>query len=134
MIVCSYNYRLQWLYDQDMSSGINARFCAYCAHSTGIDTPLHNMHDNEVIKVYVWLVLEEVRAHQSVMAWGMVFGVLVPEVGASGLPINIEVSLAGAIPDPVVLHVNSLQPFLLDVIVCKTHCCGVIYLHGSGGW
>ena len=42
------------------------------------------------------------------MAWGMVFGVVVPEVGASGGPVNIEVALAGAIPDPVEAHVNRL--------------------------
>ena len=44
------------------------------------------MHDGKVSKLYMWLVVEELRAHQSVMAWGMVFGVVVPEVGASGGP------------------------------------------------
>ena len=48
------------------------------------------------------------RAHQEVMAWVMVFGVVVPEVGASGGPVNIELSLVGAIPDPVKAHVDSL--------------------------
>ena len=47
------------------------------------------MHGGEVSKVYMWIVVEEVRAHQSVMTWGMVFGVLVPKVGASGSPVNI---------------------------------------------
>ena len=42
------------------------------------------------------------------MAWGMVFGVVVPEVGASGGPLNLEVALEGAIPYPVEAHVNSL--------------------------
>ena len=40
------------------------------------------------------------------MAWEMVFGVVVPEVGASGAPVNLEVALVGAIPYPVELHVN----------------------------
>ena len=35
------------------------------------------MNDDRVSKVYMWLVVEEVKAHQSVMAWGMVFGVAV---------------------------------------------------------
>ena len=74
------------------------------------------MHDDEVIKVDVWLVLEEVRAYQLVMAWGMVFGVVVPEVGAYGVPVNIEVALASAIPDPVEAHANCLRPFLIDII------------------
>ena len=98
-----------------------------------IDTLLQNMHYDKVHEVDMWLVVEEVRVHQSVMAWGMVFGVVFPKVGASGGPVNIEVALAGAIPDPVEAHVNCLQPSLLDGIVCKTNCCGVIDLHGSGG-
>ena len=31
-----------------------------------------------------------------------------PEVGASETPVNIELALAGAIPDPVEAHVNRL--------------------------
>ena len=58
---------------------------------------------------------------------------VVPEVGVYRGLINIEVSLAGEIPDPVEAHVNSLQQFLLYCIICKTHWCGVIYLHRSGG-
>ena len=61
-----------------MSSGINARLCAYYAHFPGIDTLSQKMHDDKVSKLDMWLVVEDVRAHQAVMAWGMVFGVLVP--------------------------------------------------------
>ena len=91
-----------------MSSGINAWFCADCTHFTGIDTPPQKMHDNKVSKLDMWLVVEELRAHQALMAWGMVFGVVVPKVGASGGPVNLELALAGAIPDPVEAHVNRL--------------------------
>ena len=35
------------------------------------------MHDDGVSKVYMWLVMEEARAHKSVMALEMVFGVVV---------------------------------------------------------
>ena len=66
------------------------------------------MHDDEVSKLDMWIVVEELREHQSVMAWGMVFGMVVPEVGAYGCPVNLEVTLAGAIPDPVEAHVNLL--------------------------
>ena len=44
------------------------------------------MHDNKVSKLDMWLVVEEMRAHQTIMALGMVFGVVVPEVGAYGGP------------------------------------------------
>ena len=67
------------------------------------------------------------------MAWGMVFGVVFPEVGASGGPVNIEVALVDIISDPAEANANRLRPFLLDFVACKTHFCGVIYLHGSGG-
>ena len=91
-----------------MSSGIDALFCAYCAHSTGINTHSQKMHENKVSKVEMWLVVEEVRAHKSVMAWGMVFDVVVPKVGAYWDQANREVALAGAIPDPVEAYVNHL--------------------------
>ena len=68
------------------------------------------MHDAKVSKVDMWLIVEEVRAHQSVTVWGMVFGVVVPKVGASGGPVNIEVAWAGAIPDPLEAHFNRLWP------------------------
>ena len=42
------------------------------------------------------------------MAWVMLFGVVVPEVGASMGPVNIEVAQAGAIPDRVESHVDRL--------------------------
>ena len=53
-------------------------------------------------------IVEEVREYQLVMDWGMMFGVVVPKVGASGVRVNIEVELAGEIPDPVELYVNLL--------------------------
>ena len=79
----------------------------------------------------MWLVVEEVTAHQLVMSWIMVFDVVVPEVGDSGTPVNIEVDLAGAIPDTVGANANHLRPFLLDCIICRNNCYSVISLHGS---
>ena len=66
------------------------------------------MHDDEVRKLDMWLVVEELRAHQVMMAWGVVFGVVVPEVGSSGGPINLELTLTSAISDPVEAHDNCL--------------------------
>ena len=66
----------------------------------GIDTPSHRMHDNEVRKLDMWLIVEELWGHEVMMAWGMVFGVIVPKVGASGGPVNLELTLMGAITDP----------------------------------
>ena len=56
----------------------------------------------------MWLFVEELRAHHAMMAWGMVFGVVVPEVGASGGPVNLELTLTSAISDPLGAHVNCL--------------------------
>ena len=66
------------------------------------------MHDETFCEVDMQLVVAEVRVYQLVMAWGMVFGVLVSKVGASGGPVNIELALAGAITDPVEAHVDLL--------------------------
>ena len=66
------------------------------------------MHDNEVSKVYMWLVVDKVRVHQLVMTSGMVFGVVITEVCASRGPVNIEVALEVAITDPVEACVDLL--------------------------
>ena len=52
--------------------------------------------------------MEELRAHQAVMTWGVGFGVVVPEVGASGGPVNLELNLTSTISDPEEAHVNRL--------------------------
>ena len=88
-----------------MSFANNVRFCTR-VHFPGIETPSQKMHDYEVSKLEIWIVVEELRAHQEMMAWGMVFGVVVPEVGASGGPVNLELTLTIAISDPVEAHVN----------------------------
>ena len=53
-----YKYGLKWLHVRNVSSAINVRFCAYCAHFLGIDTPSQKMHGNEVRKLDMWLVVE----------------------------------------------------------------------------
>ena len=73
-----------------------------------INTPSQKMHDNEVSKLDMWIVEEELRAHQAMMDWGMVVGVVVPKLGASGGPVNLELTLTSAISDPVEAHVNCL--------------------------
>ena len=106
MSVHIYKYGLKWIYGRNVSSAINVRFCAYCAYFPGIDTPSQKMHDEEVSKLDMWIVVEELRAHQAIIAWGMVFGVVVPEDGASRAPVNLELTLMSAIPDPVEEDVN----------------------------
>ena len=69
---------------------------------------MQKMNDNEVRKLVMWLVVEELRAHQAMMAWVMVFCVIVPEVRASGGPVNLKLTLTSAISDPVEVHVNFL--------------------------
>ena len=83
------NTGLKWLYGRNVSSVNNVRFCTYCTHVPGIDTPLQKMHDDEVRKLDMWIVVEELRVHQVMMAWGVVFGVVVLEFGASGGPVNL---------------------------------------------
>ena len=108
MSVHIYKYGLKCLYGRYVFSAINVRFCAQCAHSPVIYTPSQKMHDEEVRKLDMWLVVEELRSYQVIMAWGMVFGMVFPEVGASGRPVNLELTLTSAIPDPVEAHFNCL--------------------------
>ena len=44
------------------------------------------------------LIVEDMSADQLLIAWRMVFVVVVVEVGASGSPIYLELALPGAIP------------------------------------
>ena len=90
-----------------MSSDNNVRFCAR-ANFPGINTPSQKMHEDKFIKLDMWLAVESLRVHQAMMAWGMVFGVVVSKVGASRGPVNLELSLTSAISDPVEAHVNCL--------------------------
>ena len=76
-------YGLKWLNGRKVSFANNFWFCAR-SHFPGINTPSQKMHDNEVSKLDMWIVVEELRLHQGMMAWGMVFGVVVSKVGASG--------------------------------------------------
>ena len=68
----------------------------------------------------MWLTVDEVGAHQLVMAWRMVFGVEFAKVGDSGVPVNLEVALTGAIPDPLEAHAYLLRQFLIDGVVVKS--------------
>ena len=63
----------------------------------------------------------------------MVFGVVVTNVGASGVAVNVEVAPAGAIPDPLEAHVDCFRPFLIDGVIGKSNCCCVIEFYGSVG-
>ena len=108
MSVHIYKSVFKWIYGRNLSSVINVWFCAYCTHFPGIDTPSQEMNDNKVSKLDMWLAVEEPRAHQAMMFWGVLFGVLVPEVGASGGAVNLELTLTSAITDPVEAPVNCL--------------------------
>ena len=124
---------LKWIYGRNVSSDNNVRFYAYCAHFPGIDTPSQKIHDDEVRKLDMCLFVEELRENRAMIYWRMVFGVVFPEVGASRGPVNLELTLTSTISDTAEAHVNCLWPFLIDGIVWKFHCCGVIYLYGVGG-
>ena len=93
-------YGLKLLYVRKVYYANNVWFCTR-VNSPGIDTPWQNMHEDKVSKLGMWIVVEELRAHQATMAWGMVFGVVVPEVGDSRAPITVELTLTSAIYDPV---------------------------------
>ena len=75
--------------------------------------------------------MEEVR-DQSMVAWGMVFDVVVAKVDATEGPEKLEVALAGAILDPDEAHFSCFWSFLLDGVVLKSNGYGVINSHGSG--
>ena len=60
------------------------------------------------------------------------FANVVSIVTSSWSPINQELVLTDTVTYPVEPHVNSFCSFLLDSIICKSHCSSVIYLYW--GW
>ena len=61
----------------------------------------------------------------------MMLGVIVPQILSAGAPVDEELSLLGAVSDPLKTHVDCLRPFLLDGSIGKTDRRGVVDLHGS---
>ena len=77
-------------------------------HFAVINTPLQKMHDDEVSRLDMWLDVEELMEHQEMMAWEMLFGVLVSKIGDSRGPVNLELTLTSAISDLVEAHADCL--------------------------
>ena len=90
-----------------MSSANNVKFYARTNFPV-INTPSQKMHDDEVSKLDMWLVVAELRKHQAMMDWEIVFGVVVSKVGDYRGLVNLELTLTSAIYDPVEAHVNCL--------------------------
>ena len=91
-----------------MSSAIESCYSVSCAQSPGIGTSYQNMYDKKISEVDMRIVMQEGRANLSVMDWVMVLGVVVTMVGADGGLLYLELSLAGAIHNPVETNIDSL--------------------------
>ena len=61
----------------------------------------------------------------------MMLGVVVTKVVDTRLTVDSELVLACTIADPVKAHVNRFRPFLLDGVVGKDVCGGVVDLAWS---
>ena len=66
------------------------------------------------------------------MADWEVLGVVISFITRTWTPVNMEVTLLCSVLDPVESHIDCLGSLLLDGLVSKPHCRGVVYL--DGGW
>ena len=87
-------------------------------------TPLQSQH--------ISLLMQINRPHLYVMAYGMVFSVIISFIIHTSPPIDVELFLFSSILDPIVAHVNRFGSFLLNCLVGKSHRCCVIYLDRCG--
>jgi hypothetical protein len=69
-------------------------------------------------------VKEVAGAHQAVMGWGVVFGEVVSQNVSAAAPVNKELALTDAVPDPV--------EALLDGATGNADGTFVVQLDGSG--
>ena len=63
----------------------------------------------------------------------MVLCVVISEVILSSFPMDVEMSLAYSIPDPIEPHVNSFRSLLLDSVIDDAFCTRVVSLNWSWG-
>jgi hypothetical protein len=75
-----------------------------------------------------WLsvAVEIKRAYSFVMGQRLVICKVVTQVGVTGAPDDIELSLLDVVLDPLVAHVHSLGSFLENSFVCNSICGGVV--------
>lgn len=76
--------------------------------------------------------MEEDRAHGAMMGRRMVFGRIIGEIVLARAPVDVELSLAGSVADPVESHVHGFGTFLFDGAGANAHCGGVVGEQGSG--
>ena len=67
-----------------------------------------------------------------VMGRGVMLTVVVSQVPFSWAPIDVELALAGAVLEPIEIHIYWLCSFLFHCTVCKDPCGSVVYLDGGG--
>ena len=88
-------------------------------------TPLQELLDNHIGQIFG---VEEDRTRDTVVWWGMMLREVVDVIVPYWFPVHVELSLFGAILQPVVTHVDGFGSFLLDSVVCKHVAHGVVYL------
>ena len=66
------------------------------------------------------------------MGCRVMFGEVVGLVEAAFLPIDVKLSLANAVADPIKAHVNCLGSLLFDGVI--GNACGSAIVHLDGHW
>ena len=72
-------------------------------------------------------------SHCSVVGWSMVFGDVICKVSCSRLPVDGELALIDAVPEPVESHVDGLGPLLFHCS-CEDAFGAFIVSLEWGGW
>ena len=73
-------------------------------------------------------LLEVGGSHGLMMFGRMVFGKIIGAIGVTRVPEDVELTLTGAIMNPIKLHVNGLGVLLLDGVIDDAACSAVVCL------
>ena len=84
----------------------------------GINTPSPRESNHSIGELFIRM--QVCRPHEAVMSRRVIFCVIVVQIGYAWLPVDKELSAAGAVAYPVKVHVNGFGALLFDGVICKS--------------
>jgi len=73
-------------------------------------------------------LLEVGGSHGLMMFGRMVFGKIIGAIGVTRAPEDVELTLTGAVTNPIKSHVDGLGALLFDGVIDDAACSAVVHL------
>jgi len=85
-------------------------------------------HEGSIIVAMLGGLLEVRGPHGLMMFGRMVFGKIISAIGVTRVPENVELTLMGAVMNPIKSHVDGLGALLFDGVIDDAACSAVVCL------